>query len=626
MKLKSELTVFTCFALGIIILGIRLQIIHTYGGATPYWDDWGLGSFLYNHMVSGSSMFDLLRPANEHRMFFSRMLNIVLFRLNENQWDPLVSMAVNAVLWASSGLFLLLLAHKNRCSINPYPFILVVMVLWGFPTALVNVIWGVQSHNYFMILFVLVGCWYIGNRPFSLKWMLGVGALAAACLTMAGGAFAAVAVACVYLLKALFDRDNSKQYMLTVYTVSIVAAFGLFLIFVQKTGGGRFGTEHINDFMISLGKTLSWPLTRSFWPWLIFFFPVLVLALKGGRGLNDKSKNVVAFTFSLCLFVVIVSIAIAYARGVGGYGPTRRYSEFLSISIVSSVLALLILQKQKYLGNSKINTAMIMVWLLSLIASIPTQLKVFNYTVEDRAVLNSANEQIVRDYIITGKESVFEKKRYRHVPYPDHKILATILDDYTAADMLPVELQVPTNIINITNIQGQGFVKNGSIYGSSHSLGVKYRGENVIGSYNTVLGAQHAKGTYKSEEFESKRSYLIFPTLGFLGREELSLQLVEVDSGSIISVIPRDTSAKSADSWASQVVKVPEGKYRIIASDQSDTLWFAFAAPRSMGKLSYLVRRILKKGEYIWQLGVLLLLLSIHRQIVNMFRSPGCTE
>ena len=73
-----------------IVLGIKLLVIHHFGNATPFGDQWDAeADHLYRPWMDGSLHWhDLSIPHNERRIFTTRISALLLFELNGQVWIP----------------------------------------------------------------------------------------------------------------------------------------------------------------------------------------------------------------------------------------------------------------------------------------------------------------------------------------------------------------------------------------------------------------------------------------------------------------------------------------------------------------------------------------------------------
>jgi hypothetical protein len=321
-----------------------------------------------------------------------------------------------------------------------------------------------------------------------------------------------------------------------------------------------------------------------------------------------KLSPFVIFTLALSAYMIMQSLGIAYARNdANGINPAVRYNEFLLLSIIANFFALLIISGQTQL-RATLKTSILITWVLTLYSAVPAQLDIFENVAQEELERRSHQTSTARSYVGTSDPKVLHGHSYFRIAFPrSPKRLAAWLDQYKALNTLPVELQVPKSL-RLT--QGQTFARNAAVQPNMKVVEARYKGETTIGSFNLARGAQNATGFYESEPLMAERDYLMVPTLGFLGYEGLSLELIELASGKSTAIIPRG-NRDNAEVWRANYVAAPQGRYVIRANDDSTALWFAFAAPRELGPVSYYVRRLLENRHWIWNIGLVLLLLAI---------------
>jgi len=319
-----------------------------------------MGTRMAMYMESGLDLTWLYSLANEHRSTFSKLTNLIFFTLNNDQWDPFVTMVFDKFLWGAIGLFLVYIGFRERSKINPWFFCGLVVVLWTYPLSLFNTLSTIQTYLYYMMMFVIFGFWLLTYKVFSLKWCCGVLCVAAACMTAGGGSFAPVAATAVSCFLAFFSRQNRHQHLITAAVAGVFAIFGMYLVLSQ--GSEAFaGSRSTNAFFTSLFKTLSWPSSHRIWPSVIFLLPIGLLAF----GISSKKipqSRLATFTLMMAAFGIMLSIAIAYARGMNGSGPAERYFDFLTIYLISSALSLMLIQGSTSKPRSKFNTSLVMLW------------------------------------------------------------------------------------------------------------------------------------------------------------------------------------------------------------------------------------------------------------------------
>src|SRR5580693_913725 len=77
-------------ALFVIVLGAKLWVVQLYGSPLPLWDQWYEARSFFVPFVEGHlTVADFFAPANEHRILFTRLLDLGVICLN-GRWEPLL--------------------------------------------------------------------------------------------------------------------------------------------------------------------------------------------------------------------------------------------------------------------------------------------------------------------------------------------------------------------------------------------------------------------------------------------------------------------------------------------------------------------------------------------------------
>ncbi len=599
---------FYLFASGMFLVfaGVRIHFIMVYASQTPYWDDWGMGNRMALYMQSGFDPSWLYGLTNEHRATFSKLTNLLLFKLNNHQWDPYITMVLDAFIWGAIGVFMLYIGVRERNNINLWFYSILVVVLWTYPLSLFNTLSTIQTYLYYMIAFSVCGFWLLTNNAFSLKWYAGILLVGAACMTAGGGSFAPIAVTAVSFFLAIFNKQNRSQHIATATLACMFTIFGLYVILSQGSSN-PVGSKSLAPFISTLLKTLSWPASDRAWPSLIFLLPIGILAL-GIAFRKIPQSRLATFTLMMAAFGIMLSIAIAYARGGAGRGPAERYFDFLTIYLISSALSLMLIQPSIANFSKALSRGLIILWISMCVIAVPYHLKVSKFQLNDRAGLVPVQDQIMARYSVANDPEILKNRPFRHVPFPRVNTLQEFVERLQQTDAMPYSLQ-PSSMRLPSD--SNTFIVNGIARPKSNL----YRGlEPVLGSYNAAPDGGKAVGEYTSEIFVARRPYVMIPVSGYLSYDKLSLSLVGENNGKIIDVIQKVRADGLEDQWYEILVKAPDTKYRIVAKDKSSVLWFAFAAPRSVGNLSFLVDRTIAIGDKIWALGLLLILIALAYQ------------
>ncbi|HJU40276.1 MAG TPA: hypothetical protein VJ724_11935, partial [Tahibacter sp.] len=141
------------------IVVVRWLILATFGNDAPYWDQWeGEVALLYKPYVDGTLPFaQMVEPHNEHRIFFSRAFNLLLFEANDRQFDNLVETYANAVVYSIALLAAAWPVLRRLSGANLLIGAIVVACAGIAPYGAENLLVGFQNAFYFLILFAAIG-------------------------------------------------------------------------------------------------------------------------------------------------------------------------------------------------------------------------------------------------------------------------------------------------------------------------------------------------------------------------------------------------------------------------------------------------------------------------------------
>jgi hypothetical protein len=591
----------------LLIFGTRLVVLNTYGSSTPYFDDWEMGAFLHQFAAGEMGIVEWFTPAYQHQMFFSKVANVVLLSANNYQWDTLNVLIFNSVLWTVTALFLIYIARSNRQEINSNALTLVIIVFWLIPISIISATWSIVTHYYFMMLLLLIAYWGVGYSSGSRQQIIGLIALASCAFTIGAGVFAALPLALIFGYKLFHSPEqsnDSKRTLIALVIVALIAAASTLLWTLAEGNTDHYNSRSIEAFFETLFRTVGWPFIKNYGLGLLLYSPTIALVILVLLR-SIKLTPLSIFIIALNTYMVMQAAGIALARNdATGMNPAPRYYEFLMLSIIANFTALLILLHNNKATPPLFKKGLLGVWILLLSSTIPQQLKIHNEIAVEEIKRKQNRVEISRNYLLSGDISGLTGHPYFRSPYPRSYVkLANWLDEYTDRGSLPMELQiVPPLELNESKV----FAYRATVLPSINQLGARYQGEPAIGSYNLEFGAQNARGEFNSKTMVTDFPYLMIPSLGFLGLEGLSLELVDRESGEV-TLLERTFRPMTAETWQSNYLSAPKGEFFIRAKDDSKKLWFGFAAPREVGRVSYITRKMLLHRHWIWAIGVFIL-------------------
>jgi hypothetical protein len=592
-----------------LIFGVRLVFLNIYGSSTPYFDDWEMGVFLHRFADGDLSLIDWFTPAYQHQMLFSKIVNVAMFSANNYQWDTFNVLLFNSLIWAISGVFLVYVARSNRDQLNANAMVVAILVFWLLPVSIISSTWSIVTHFYFMMLCLLVGYWGIGHQAGTWKWRIGLVALTGCAFTIGAGPFVSLPLFVIFGYRYYQHpslRAETKRTLIALAIVAAIAAASTLLWSLAVDSNDHYKANNTEAFFATLFKTLGWPLVKHYALGLLLFSPTLTLLFLVLRR-STQLTPLTIFIIALNAYMVMQAVGIAAARNDAiGINPAPRYYEFLLLSVIANFTALLRTIRENS-SLASLNKILVGSWLVLMYMAIPTQLAIHqNLSVEELKRKENRLE-MSRNYLLNHNINSLKDHSYFRSPYPRSYIkLAVWLDQYAARKSLPVELQIPQRLgLNGSKVFTYDAVVRPTV---SPQIGARYQGEGAIGSYNLKFGAQNAMGEYQSEPMQSDFPYVMIPSIGFLGLSDLSLELVEISTGRITPV-NLEFKPKTAEVWQKNYVATPNGRFIIRARDNAKGLWFGFAAPREVGMLSYVSRKLINARHWIWNIGMLLLLL-----------------
>jgi hypothetical protein len=326
----------------VLVCGARFWLVDTCGSSVPFWDQWDAeGEALFAPLLQGNlPLSHFFAPHNEHRIVLTRLLALGLFELN-GMWDPRLEMVVNAAIAAGTAALVAGLLLREIGWRWWRPVVCAVAVLWTLPYAWENTVWGFQSQFYLLLFFSFLALWGLCHgRTCSAAGWIGTASAVLACLTMASGFLAALAIVSIRSVAIALDRKTWRTHLPALVFCLLCTVVSM--LFMTKVPGHEFylakGPQY---FLASLFKNLSWPACRVPVAFLLFLVPVFTLA----RGLaqeEGRRSRARWFLLVLAVWVALQAGALAYGRGRFGSLPASRYQDLLAIGLLVSFVALLL--------------------------------------------------------------------------------------------------------------------------------------------------------------------------------------------------------------------------------------------------------------------------------------------
>jgi hypothetical protein len=423
----------TITAVFLIVTLSRLYYVETFAVALPYWDQWDAeGDFLLRPWIEGRlKLHELWQPHNEHRIFPTRILSIVIFELS-GSWNNLIEARINILLAASIPAILIWLVSRNRqMSKIRWLIVAVIIAQFALPFSFENLLVGFQSQFYFLILFTIISIIIAIYRPiniWSICILLVLNILSI--LTMASGLLTPITVAAFYFLKFNVGNDNIKSYFLTISLLIAISIAG-YLILPQIPSNQIYRARNISDLVNSLGYILSWPFIDNRWAGIILWLPALIAIPIMFFRKNLRSIDLIMAGFFIWSFCQ--ALAIAYGRGQELTEVASRYTELFSLGLIANawfaIRLIEILPKYSFRW-------IFLVYFFAFFYGHATHYQSDMHDIRRNYKLSIIQTQNVQNYLKSKNIADLQKPKFQ-IPYPDPLRLQQLLDNPTIHNIFP---------------------------------------------------------------------------------------------------------------------------------------------------------------------------------------------
>jgi len=431
-------------ALFLIVLGAKLWVVQLYGSPLPLWDQWYEANAFFKPWLEGRlTPADFFTPNNEHRIFFTHLLDMGVISLN-GRWEPMLQMTVNAFIHAAFVCALAFCLWDFLGRKNGWLICALLAPFFALPYGAENTIWAINSQQYFMSLFALATLVGLGfNPPGSRRWWLGLAAAVMGLFTMASGLLAPMAVGGLLVLRAIKSRRIEKQNLITLAICLVVVGLGA-AAKVTMPEDAPLKAHTLMEFISAFARNLAWPFVST--PAMALLIPLPLAGLLAWYFRpNFQRSHTAEFLFALALWSALQSAAIAYGRANYGDGvPASRYMDVLNIFVIASLFATGLL-RQLWTGGTFSKWAapllpLVFAGVIFFGLVQVSQLVVQGLLVPTR-MMNLVAEERVETFMATGDErELFETPTVR----PDPKVTLGILRNKKLQTILPAVCLAPT--------------------------------------------------------------------------------------------------------------------------------------------------------------------------------------
>ena len=606
-------------ALLLVVLGAKLWVIQVYGTAVPYWDQWDEARLFFKPWLEGHLTWGAwFAPHNEHRIFFTRALDVMELWLNR-QWDPILQMVINAFIHTgyACGLAYGLWIFTGRKHEGLICFLL--MPFFALPFAAENTIHGFQSQVYFLGISSVVTIIGLGfGSPGGGWWFCGLATAVMSIFSMGSGLFASLAVMGLVILRTLKQRGITRNHLITFGCSLAVFVFGLVLNVTVKEHA-HYRARSFLTFLDTLLDNLAWPFQDQPAMAGIVCLPLALAAIKYFRS-DFKDPRAAEFLLALGFWGFLQAVALAYARA--NLANSSRYEDTLDTLPIASLACLFILgQNKEYrrlswplVGTFAVIWTGYLFWGMWQISGMTGG---GNYLQFSRR-MGLIEEQNVRAFVATDNPACLLNKPFGEVPYPDAGVLVELLRDPNLLRIMPAACRPPLKLERDEKSDAS-LVLNGCPPGTPRQ------------EFMSVWG-NCSNGVAVTGHFVSKPLCATLPKLSLKlccgpRLEGVSLQLVEPSTGRRIELRPEITGR-----WQAIMVSAPQNPFRLEVTNQNHDTWVAVGEIKELGRFSGYALLLLNHAVVILLaglgLGVLLSGWGVVRCIIgkSLFLNHGLVE
>lgn len=432
-------------AVFLAVVVTQLVLVAVAGTDIPFQDQWDIeGRWLFPTWIGGGlRATDLFRAFNEHRIVWTHLLNLGLFAAN-GQWDPLVELAAIAVLRAglAAGLAWLLgrgLTGRGRIAVAAG-----VAVAFLPHLAWQNVLWGIESHTYFVLGFSVIALAALGaeDRP-GRRTLGGLVAGGAALLAMGAGAFVPVALLGLATVRAIERRRVAGAGGRDVWPALVLLAAALALrVEVPEHAVLRAATP--GEFLNAFGRALAWPHGGQPLAAVAMNLP-LALAVAGRVAGRRRAARGEDFVLLLGGWAVAAAGAMAWTRG-GGHefdgGVPSRYVDFLVLLPLANAWCAVALAGEATAGGRRVARVAAGAWGIFLFVGwLGLSAEVMQRLILPRMRDRDAPVRLAVAFQHGGDPAVFAGQPLLLVPHPDPGSVRAVLTDPRMQGVLPPSFQ-----------------------------------------------------------------------------------------------------------------------------------------------------------------------------------------
>jgi len=436
------------------VVAAQLWFVAVAGTDVPWGDAWDVeGRGLYPAWREGTwTAGDFFRAHNEHRIFWTKALDVALFEVN-GQWDPLVQLCVGAGLRALAAAALAAMMVQASGVRGWGAGAVAAGVASAFLPHLAwhNALWGFQSQVYFSLGFSLAALGWLGTAGVAgwRRWA-GLAAGAAGLLAMGGAALVPVALIGLVALRALERRAWTGERTRELWPALVLLA-GAWALRVEAPQHAALQAKSVGQGAEAWLRALAWPQAWQPGAALVLNAP---LAWAVGARIWGRRRAGAGEDLAVVLggWAVAMAGAMAWSRGGSGEfagAVPSRYADFLVLLPVAKAWCAVVLVREAWQRPSAGagNGARVAGWVgaawgvFLLVGGAGASGEVLRGIVVPRMRAREAPVRLAVAFQRSGDAAVFAGQPWLLVPHPNPESVRAVLHDPRMRGVLPPSLQ-----------------------------------------------------------------------------------------------------------------------------------------------------------------------------------------
>ena len=425
-------------SLFLILLGTRALLISYAGSPTPFLDEWEAdGARLLQPYIRGDlTLSDLFIPLNEHRIFFTKLLVLLIFNVS-GYWDVVLQMIVNSVVSSATVVAIAYTLSRVLRGGLAVAAIVLSTLLNAVPFGYDNAVLGFNTHFYLLLTFSFAALWFLTDSPaWSWRWGAGVLCAVGASLCLASGALTFAAAGGAQLMQMARGRRAGLHEALGI-AVLVVMTLALASTIPHVPDAEPVMAHSVVQFLSAFVALASWPAHTALG--LVLILPTLVFL---SRTVADRPTLSDPRWFNVAMFGWVVSQMLALAIGRTSLPLQSRYSDILLIgTTINFVSAFWLFQRDAPKRNLLTwRSFALATWLIALTLSLTHPQRHLSGEIEAWRTMLATGSRNVQSYLATGESSFLFRAPAAEVPSFFPKRLRELLDTAEIRSALPPTL------------------------------------------------------------------------------------------------------------------------------------------------------------------------------------------